>query len=134
LGFGVVLGYSEPINPEQLGKGLNMNAAELQRYKTLLLYKREELLTDFDTTALAPTARAAEGDIMDQARADAEADIQISLRQVDNQSLREVEAALVRINQRTFGVCKMCQQPLSKARLEAVPWSPICRKCKEDMA
>jgi len=111
-----------------------MNAGELQRYKTLLLDKREELLAEFDTKVLAPAARTGEGDIMDQARPDAEADIQISLRQSDNQTLREVEAALTRINQRTFGVCEMCQQPLSEARLEAVPWSPICRKCKEAIA
>lgn len=111
-----------------------MNAGELQRYKTLILDKREELLAEFDTKVLAPATRAAEGDMMDQARADAEADIQISLRQVDTQTLREVEAALARINRGTFGVCEMCQQPLSEARLEAVPWSPICRKCKEGLA
>jgi DnaK suppressor protein len=131
---GVILGYSEPINAVRLRKGLSMNAGELQRYKTLILDKREELLAEFDTKVLAPATRAAGGDMMDQARADAEADIQISLRQVDTQTLREVEAALARINRGTFGVCEMCQQPLSEARLEAVPWSPICRKCKEGLA
>lgn len=111
-----------------------MNATELQRYKSLLLDKRGELLAEFDTTVLAPAARASEGDMMDQARADAEADIQISLRQVDGGTLREIEAALARINRGTFGECETCKQPLSKARLDAVPWTPICRTCKEEIA
>jgi RNA polymerase-binding transcription factor DksA len=28
-------------------------------------------------------------------------------------------------------VCETCQQPISKARLEAVPWTRHCRDCKE---
>jgi DnaK suppressor protein len=119
--------------PKRLRK-TTMKASELQRYKALLLDKREKLLAEFDSKDLAPAARASEGDTMDQARADTEADIQISVRQVDKQTLREVEAALARINRGTFGVCEICQQPLSEARLEAAPWSPICRKCKEAIA
>lgn len=110
-----------------------MNAGELQRYKTLLLVKREELLAEFDTKDLAPRCKGRRRRHHGSG-ASGRGGVQISLRQVDNQTLREVEAALMRINQRTFGMCEMCQQPLSEARQEAVPWSPICRKCKEDMA
>jgi RNA polymerase-binding transcription factor len=31
----------------------------------------------------------------------------------------------------TYGVCEMCQQPIPKVRLEAVPWARHCRDCKE---
>jgi hypothetical protein len=31
----------------------------------------------------------------------------------------------------TYGVCVVCKQPISWARLEAVPWTHHCRECKE---
>lgn len=111
-----------------------MNTSELRRYENLLLGKREQLWTEFDTKVLAPASWASDGDTMDHARADAEADLQISLRQVDSQTLREVEAALARISRGTFGQCEVCGEPLSRARLQAVPWAAICRQCKERIA
>jgi DnaK suppressor protein len=39
---------------------------------------------------------------------------------------RDQEEALGRIRQGTFGVCQVCKQPISKARLEAVPWTRLC--------
>jgi len=41
---------------------------------------------------------------------------------------RDQEEALGRIRQGTFGVCQVCKQPISKARLEAVPWTRLCRE------
>ncbi len=106
-----------------------MDASELQQYKRLLLRKQEELLTEFDTKALAPAARPLEGD---HAKTHVEADLQISLRQADNQTLREIEGALARITRGTFGECEVCKAPLSQARLKAIPWARRCRECQEE--
>jgi DnaK suppressor protein len=46
----------------------------------------------------------------------------------------EQSKASVRIDRRTFGVCKNCERPISAARLEAVPWTRLCRDCKEQQA
>jgi RNA polymerase-binding transcription factor DksA len=45
--------------------------------------------------------------------------------------LRAIDEALVRMRRGTYGVCEMRQQPISKPRLEAVPWARHCRDCKE---
>ena len=42
-----------------------------------------------------------------------------------------IDAALRRITQDRFGVCETCGSPISKARLEALPWTPLCRDCME---
>lgn len=107
---------------------------DLQRYKTLLLAKRDELLVKFNTRTIALPAAVSAGDLLDQATADADADLQIGLRQSDNEILREIERALDRINRGTFGVCEVCKKTLPKARLEAVPWTRVCRECKEQSA
>jgi DnaK suppressor protein len=109
-----------------------MDANHLHRYKRLLLAKQDELSAARDeTTALVPRAGESEGDLMDYARADAEAELQVRLRQSDGRLLKAIENALARIRAGSFGVCESCQQPISQARLEAVPWTRLCRECKE---
>ena len=106
-----------------------MNATDVQRYKRLLLAKRDEL-TKRNMAGPAPGANL-QGDSGDQASADAEADLTIRLRQSDLQLLRAIENALRRITQDQFGICEECDSPISKARLEALPWTALCRDCME---
>ena len=96
------------------------SARDLQRYKGLLLEKQRELSSvQEDAGARVPAAGGLDGDLIDQANADAEAELQIRLHQTDTRLLRAIEEALARIRQGTFGVCQVCKQPVSKARLEA---------------
>jgi hypothetical protein len=56
-----------------------------------------------------PAAGGLQGDVIDQANADAEAELQIRLHQTDGRLLRAIEEALARIRQRTYGVCVVCK-------------------------
>lgn len=47
------------------------------------------------------------------------------LRQ-SNATLGQVEAALVRIADGSYGHCEVCGAPIAEARLEARPWTPYC--------
>ena len=109
-----------------------MRSSDLQRYKKMLLEKQREVLTaNSDIHSQIPASGLTEGDLIDQANADAEAELQVRLRQTDGKLLRAIEEALVRIKRGTYGVCTSCQQPISAARLRAVPWTHRCLKCKE---
>jgi hypothetical protein len=41
----------------------------------------------------------------------------------DVRLLLAIKGALTRINHGTYGACAVCKQPISKARLDAVPWT-----------
>jgi len=43
--------------------------------------------------------------------------------------LAEVEAALVRVAEGTYGVCQVCNRPIAAERLEAIPWAATCVSC-----
>jgi len=45
--------------------------------------------------------------------------------------LQEVDAALDRIRDGTFGECAGCETSISTKRLEAVPWTRYCVTCQE---
>ena len=109
-----------------------LNAKDLDRYKRLLVSKRDELSPARDKGAtVLPSASTSEGDVMDQASADSEAELQIQLGQTDGRLFKAIEDALGRIRAGRFGICGACKGPIAKARLEAVPWTHLCRDCKE---
>lgn len=68
---------------------------------------------------------------MDRASADAEAELQIQLHQSDARLERAIAEALARIGRGAFGICEDCGKPISRARLDAVPWTRLCRNCAE---
>jgi RNA polymerase-binding transcription factor len=109
-----------------------MGPADLQRYSNLLLKKQREVSSALGAAqSRVPAAGGLQGDMIDQANADEEAELQIQLHQTDGRLLRAIEEALVRIKKRTYGVCEACGHPISKVRLNAVPWARHCRECKE---
>ena len=49
----------------------------------------------------------------------------------DSDLMRDIQAALHRIECGTFGVCLSCGDTIGPKRLAAVPWSPLCIRCQE---
>ncbi len=45
--------------------------------------------------------------------------------------LEEIEAALERIKEGSYGVCERCGKPIPERRLEALPWARLCLPCSE---
>jgi DnaK suppressor protein len=45
--------------------------------------------------------------------------------------LRNIQGALARIDDGTFGTCANCEEPIAQNRLVAVPWTLFCIRCQE---
>ncbi len=52
-----------------------------------------------------------------------------ALAQQVRHHLSEIEAAIERLDAGTYGMCERCGQPISKARLEALPAARTCIDC-----
>jgi len=46
-------------------------------------------------------------------------------------NLAEIEHALHKFEEGTYGLCDSCGQPIASARLEALPQASLCMNCKE---
>ncbi len=42
-----------------------------------------------------------------------------------------IRAALRRIADGTYGICANCGEPIPEGRLDALPWTPLCRTCTQ---
>jgi RNA polymerase-binding protein DksA len=49
-----------------------------------------------------------------------------TLEDNSNHVLAEIDAALTRINDGTYGICERCGHPIGAERLEALPWATLC--------
>jgi DnaK suppressor protein len=47
--------------------------------------------------------------------------------------LGDVREALNRIDQGTYGVCRECEGDIDEARLEALPYTPYCIRCAQNL-
>jgi DnaK suppressor protein len=58
---------------------------------------------------------------------------ELAIRNLDRESnlLREVQAALRRLDEGNFGVCLHCEEDISPKRVAAVPWTAFCIECQE---
>ena len=108
------------------------NSTTLNRYRRLLLAKQRELLTaNGGRLVLAPAGGLAGADEMDQALAESQAMIEVHVSQTRSRLRQAIEWALVRLKKGKYGSCAACGNPISGARLKAVPWADCCRDCME---
>ena len=49
------------------------------------------------------------------------------------ESLQEVDDALERLDDGTYGKCTNCGKPIPAARLEAIPQTPYCVNCQQEL-
>jgi len=44
---------------------------------------------------------------------------------------RQLRAAIVRIHDGTYGLCRECEEEIAPKRLKAIPWAQLCIQCQE---
>jgi len=70
-------------------------------------------------------------DEMDRIQHASERDYAVSSLERNASLLREVRAAILRIEAGTFGICVNCEEQITSKRLTAIPWASSCIVCQE---
>src|SRR5437868_10623609 len=55
-----------------------------------------------------------------------ERELELTTRTIVEGELTDIDDALRRLDQGTYGICEECGRPIDEARLEAVPWARYC--------
>jgi DnaK suppressor protein len=106
-----------------------MTKSELNKYKSILEAKQAELeqfVRNREGLAIEKSP-----DALDEVQHASEREL--AIRNLDRESnlLRNVRAALRRIEEGSFGVCLHCEEDINPKRLNAVPWAAFCIQCQE---
>jgi DnaK suppressor protein len=116
-----------------------MSKEDLLYFKNLLLKKREEILKNMDylKNIVNSTNQEASGDhsayafhMADQGTDAMEREKVFLFASRDEKYLKQIEAALDRVENGTFGICRVTGKLISKERLEAVPTTTISYEAK----
>src|SRR6266567_5642306 len=62
-----------------------------------------------------------------------ETDVEQAILDNERALLVEVQQALARIDNGTYGICSNCGQPIPEKRLEAIPWATLCVTCESKL-
>jgi RNA polymerase-binding protein DksA len=113
-----------------------MTVSETDRFRDSLHEHRARLLEtierhDIGGSSLTDETGELSGSTSDNHLADSasetyERELEEGLEEDAQAQLREVDAALGRIEDGTFGTCTACGKKIPAARLEAVPWTTLC--------
>ncbi|MGH7946351.1 MAG: TraR/DksA family transcriptional regulator [Opitutaceae bacterium] len=137
-----ILGF----NPKK-GKPANPSdrdvAEKYRRYYKLLLDLRTHLTEGIERHSKETLKRSAKDDAGDlsaygQHMADAgtdtfDRDFALSMVASEQEALAEIDAAIKRIHDGTYGVCEITQKPIARERLLAVPFTRYSAEAQKDL-
>ncbi len=72
------------------------------------------------------------GDACDQVASEKDTALKLKLKERRGQYVKQVEAALNKIDRGEFGTCGECEGSIETARLKACPTASLCVECQED--
>jgi DnaK suppressor protein len=70
-------------------------------------------------------------DVLEEVQYKSERELAIAGLNRESEIRRNIEMALIRINDHSFGTCVHCDEEITRRRLEALPWTPFCIRCQE---
>jgi DnaK suppressor protein len=110
-----------------------LTKVELEKFQHKLLDRRVQIDKNLRGTSLELDGiRDLElNDEGDYASASAETIVDSAILVQQRKELNEIELALDKIKQETFGICEMCEEPIGMARLEVKNFARYCIICRE---
>ena len=118
-----------------------MNAIETGRFRETLLQARKRVeaaiqnLHDEHPGTLTEDSgeeTAYDNHLADTATETYDRELDYTLEENSGHVLGEIDAALKRIEEGTYGTCTNCDRPIPVERLEALPWATLCIDCQRD--
>ncbi len=114
-----------------------MSAIDTDEFRKLLQEERAKLLAsaDYLHSDSAQTMDDKVGEVAgggtdnhlgDMASVTFDRELDDGLEEGAQDTIRQIDAALQRIEDGTYGICAVCGKPIGEERLRAIPWATLC--------
>lgn len=116
-----------------------LNKEQVKQLRQLLITERAKLAGEIKAIAedASKSPRDASGDLsaytvhMADMSADTyERELSMNIVSSEQELLYQIDDALKRLDDGSFGVCQQCNQPIAMSRLKAVPYASMCIGCQ----
>jgi YteA family regulatory protein len=118
-----------------------MSVIDVDRFRDALLEERQRV-----AAAIENIHEEHPGSIRDETGEDAvydnhladiatetyDRELDYTLEENSEHVLAEIDAALLRIEEGTYGICSNCGKQIPTERLEALPWATLCIDCQRE--
>ena len=120
-------------------KGLSFTKEQVKQFRQLLITERVKLAEEIKTIAreASTSPRDASGDLSaytvhmaDMAADTYDRELSMNLVSSEQELLYQIDDALKRLDDGSFGICQQCSQPIAMSRLRAVPYASLCIACQ----
>lgn len=99
-----------------------------------LVARREALAEDLrQATVQLINDESVYTDSVDQAAAETDKTLTLQMKNRDRNVLWQIDEALKRLNDGSFGDCERCGESISEGRIEAFPFTTLCIDCKAEL-
>jgi DnaK suppressor protein len=105
----------------------------MKSIKDMLLKMREDLVRGITRKSKETAVSGVSdiGDILDSVSEERTRELDMILTDREKQKLKQIDDALERIEENTYGLCEECGVKIPRARLKVVPFAKYCVECKE---
>lgn len=129
--------------PAKVGKSDRFSVKELQEYRNALLALRTKIAGDLEhleSDALNKSSRDASGDLSgytfhmaDMATDNFDREFNLGLAANEQELLNQIDGALRKIDEGTYGICEMLGKPIPVKRLKAMPYARYCIEAQQQI-
>ena len=116
-----------------------MSAIETDRFREALLEEKKRVEAAIQNLQEENSGNLAEDageetahDLADTATETYDRELDYTLEENSEHVLAEIDGALKRIEEGTYGICTNCGKQIVEERLEALPWATLCIDCARD--
>ena len=116
-----------------------LSREQIKQFRQLLITERVKLAEEIKSIArdVSTTPRDASGDLSaytvhmaDMAADTYERELSMNIVSSEQEILYQIDDALKRLDDGSFGLCQQCNQPITMSRLRAVPYASLCIACQ----
>lgn len=126
--------HTEPKNHKHRpDENLNLTPAEIEEKKKALLEMKRAIFKEIDAGIKEGSSKDSteyRGDNYDIASSERDRELSYMLGDRERRKVREIDNALQKIKEETYGICDECGEHISKKRLNIIPYSNLCINCQ----
>ncbi len=115
-------------------RGESMKSTEVQALREILLAEKSALINEsLKNLFTEEVSVEVRGDSADKVASEQNQDLEVKFKERQRLKVQEIDGALARIANASFGECLSCSEPIGLKRLQARPTAKYCIDCMENL-